>query len=152
MAINEQIYSKDNFKQAVSALLPAGQYWQYEQGDQLDDVLEGMAAEFKTIHDETKLNILYVPDNSNTGWKLSDYQTLLNTSEVVGQVYDESETPNLIYIDFEAGFMVGDLMKKLDSYRLPHTAFCCTYAHQRIVYVAVCSQSLHINRRVLRAV
>ncbi|WP_022940107.1 hypothetical protein [Psychromonas hadalis] len=152
MVIEQQLYSKDNFKQAISALLPTGQYWQYQQGDALDGILEGMGVEFKTIHDETKLDFLDVPDNNNTGWKLSDYQTLLNTSEVVGNVYDDSSTPNLIYIDFSAGYTVGDLMKKLDSYRLPHTNFCCTYTHQKTIYIAVCRQSLHINRRVLRAV
>jgi hypothetical protein len=152
MAVTEQIYTKDDFKQAVSALLPAGQYWQYEQGDQLDAVLEALAAEFKTIHDETKIDPLYQQDNNVLGWKLADYQAILNDNEIVGTVFDDSSTPNLIYINFEAGQVAGDFMKTLESYRLPHTAFCCTYAQQKTLSIAVCRQTLQINRRELRAV
>jgi len=152
MAVTEQVYTKDDFKQAVAALLPPGQYWQYEKGDQLDDVLEAVATEFKTIHDETKINPLYQDNNNVLGWKLSDYQTILNDNEIIGNVFDDSSTPNLIYINFEAGEVAGDLMKTLDSYRLPHTAFCCTYAHQKTLHIAVCRQTLQINRRELRAV
>ena len=65
-------------------MLPAGEYWQYEKGDPLDGLLEGLATEFKAIHDETKINILYSPDNKQAGWRLSDYQTLLNNNEIAG--------------------------------------------------------------------
>jgi hypothetical protein len=152
MAVTEAIYTKDDFKQAVSALLPPGQYWQYEKGDPLDGVLEGLSAEFKTIHDETKINPLYQEDNAESGWKLADYQRILNDNAMAGTVFDDSSTPNLIYINFEAGDVAGGFMKTLDSYRLPHTAFCCTYTHQQTLSVAVCRQSLTINRRELRTV
>ena len=151
MEIIDTIYTQADFKQACAALLPPGEYWQYQTNSELEQLLEAMGTEFKTIHDETKLNPLYQENNSATGWKLSDYQSILNSNEIAGLVTDNALTPNLIYITFEAGQMAGDLMKQLDSYRLPHTAFCCTYAHQQTLHIAICRQTLHINRRTLRA-
>jgi len=152
MGVTEIIYEQSDFKQAASALLPAGEYWQYEQGDSLDNVLEALATEFKTINDETKVSILYDIDNIQGGWKLSDYQGILNNNGISATVFDDSSTPNLIYIDFELGKSNGEFIQKLDEYRLPHTAFCCTYLHEKVMYVAAVRQSLTINRRELRAV
>lgn len=151
MAISETVYNKDDFKQAISALLPAGEYWQYEKGDPLDGLLEGLANEFKTIHDETKVNILYSPDNNQTGWKLADYQTILNSNGIAGTVFDDSQSPNLIYLDLSANQATGDLMKTLDAYRLPHTAFCFQYNNKQTLHVVCVRQTLQINRHTMRA-
>lgn len=152
MAIEEPIYTKDDFKQAVSALLPTGQYWHYEKGGQLDGVLEALAVEFKAIHDETKIDPLYQEDNNVLGWKLVDYQAILNDNEISGSVFDDSSTPNLIYINFEAGQVAGEFVKALDSYRLPHTAFCCIYSYKSPLYAVVAHNSLQINRLIMTAV
>ena len=152
MAVTETTYSKDDFKQAVSALLPAGEYWQYEKGDQLDGLLEGMATEFKTIHDETKINLLDQTNNNLSGWKLADYQTILDENEIAGTVYDDSSTPNLIYIDIDHSQAAGNLMQELDEYRLPHTAFCFTYNYKCPLYVAVVHNNLQINHHIRMAV
>jgi len=150
MGVEEQLYTKDDFKQAVSALLPPGYYWQYEKGDQLDGVLEVLATEFKTISDETKIDPLYQQDNNVLGWKLVDYQTILNDNEITGSVFDDSNTPNLIYIDIAHSQAAGSQMKELDSYRLPHTAFCFTYNNQAPLHVAVAHHSLQLNHQIMR--
>jgi hypothetical protein len=152
MAVTEQLYTQEDFKQAVSALLPPGQYWQYEQGDQFDGILEGLSAEFKTIHDETKINPLYQENNTNSGWKLADYQRILAEHEMAGTVYDNSSTPNLIYIDIAHSQAAGNLMQTLDDYRLPHTAFCFIYNNKSSLYVAVVHHNLQINHHIMRTV
>jgi hypothetical protein len=149
MAVTEQLYTKDDFKQAVSALLPPGEYWQYEQGDPLDGLLAGLATEFKTIHDETKINPLYQEDNADSGWKLADYQRILAEHEMAGTVYDDSSTPNLIYIDIAHSQAAGNLMQTLEDYRLPHSAFCFTYNNRSTLYVAVSHHSLQINHHIM---
>jgi len=149
MAITEQIYTQADFKQAVSALLPNGQYWQYDQGCPLDALLNALATEFKTVHDETKIDTLYQEDNNVPGWKLADYQTILNDNAIAGDVYDDSSTPNLIYIDIDHSQTAGNLMQELDGYRLPHTAFCFTYSNRSPLYVAVAHHSLQINSHIM---
>jgi len=152
MVITPDNYTADDFKEAVSALLPPGEYWQYESGDSLDKLLSALGREFKTTHDETQLNILFQPDNADAGWRIADYQTILTINQITGTVYDDSAAPNLIYIDVESGQTAGNLMRLLDDYRLPHTAFCWTLNNKQTLHIGVARQSLQINRTIMRAV
>jgi len=151
LGVTETTYEQADFKHAVSNLLPPGEYWRYEKGDELDNVLEAAATEFKTINDETKISILYTPDNSQTGWRLADYQTILNNNNIKGAVFDDSETPNVIYIELQANQKAGDLMKTLNEYKLPHTALGVNYNNEKAVHVACTRQTLQINRHTMRA-
>lgn len=151
MAVVQVAFLQSDFKQAASALLPPGEYWQYEKGDELDCVLESIATEFKTINDETQISILYSPDNSQTGWKLSDYQLILTNNNIDGDVYDDSSTPNVIYIDLSENQLAGDLMLSLDDYKLPHTAFRFQYNIKQTLHVACTRRTLQINHHVMRA-
>ena len=151
MEIEDNAYEQADFKHALSTLLPPGEYFQYEKGDELDKILEAAATEFKTINDETKISILYAADNTQTGWKIADYQTILNNNNIDGIVFDDSETPNLIYFELKANQKAGDLMKTLDEYKLPHTALGVNYNNEKAVYVACTRQTLQINTHKMRA-
>ncbi|WP_051303249.1 hypothetical protein [Psychromonas aquimarina] len=151
MALMEPDYSSDDFKQAAAALLPPGEYWQYSPGGTLDKLLTGLALEFKTTHDETQQNILYQADNIQAGWKLSDYQTLLDTHKIAGRVFDNHATPNYIYIDVEPNMQAGELMKELEDYRLPHTAFLWTLKQKQSLHLGTARQNVNIDRREVTA-
>lgn len=151
MAINDVDYTSKDLKQAITALLPPGEYWQYENGDDLDLLLSAMGDEFKTIHDETKVSALNQTDNNTSGWKISDYQTILNDNYIAATVYDKPDTPNLIYIEMSANQTAGGVIKSLDSYRLPHTALCSVFTHQKTLHIALARRSLTVNRRTLKA-
>jgi predicted P-loop ATPase/GTPase len=152
MAVSDTTYKQSDFKQAASALLPPGEYWQVEEGSPLDLVLEALGTEFKTINDDTKVSILYQQDNGTVSWRLSDYQSILEASDIIGRVYDDKDTPNLIYVEMEDAQVAGSLMKQLNEYRLPHTAFCSVHTYQQNLYIAVFRQSLTVNQRVLEEV
>ena len=122
-----------------------------ENNEVLDGVLEAIATEAKTINDETKLSILYSPNNGLSGWKLSDYQTILSNNNVNGEVYDDSTTPNIIYVELHANQSAAELMKELDAYRLPHTAFCFKYTAEKSIYVTATRRTLQINYHAMRA-
>jgi hypothetical protein len=152
MALIGQDYAVDDFKHAVAALLPPGEYWSYQRGDPLDKLLTGLAIEFKTTHDETQLNVLYPIDNSVEGWKLADYQTLLDNHHITGQVFDDSNTPNIIYIDIAPAMIAGELMAALEGYRLPHTAFCWTLKQALVLKAVPVHQSLVVHRTTMRVI
>ena len=151
MGITDPTYEQTDFKRALSNLLPPGEYWKFEKGDELDKLLEAAATEFKTINDETKVSILYAENNTQTGWKIADYQTILNNNNIDGIVFDDSETPNIIYFELQANQKAGDLMKTLDAYKLPHTALGVNYNNEKAVYFSCDRQTLQINRHTMRA-
>lgn len=115
-------YSTDDFKQALQKLLPPGEYWQNQTPDtDLDKLLTAIATEFKTTHDETKLSVLLTIDKSLFGWKLSDYQALLNEQGIESTVTDNSATPNIIYIEVVNLEDLFETFNMIESLRLPHT-------------------------------
>lgn len=123
MDITTGNYTADDFKQAAGALLPPGEYWQYEKSGDLDKLLSALGQEFKTTHDETTSSILYEKDKEPTGWKLADYQSLLAEYSVNGVVFDNQATPNLIYVECDSAKGVSDAMGRFEDHRLPHTQF-----------------------------
>lgn len=123
MDLTANNYNESDFKQATAALLPPGEYWQYENGSDLDKLLSALGQEFKTVHDETALSVLYGEDNNQTGWRLVDYQSILNLFSVHGVVFDKPSKPNFIYISCDTNENTGALMQRLESHRLPHTQF-----------------------------
>lgn len=123
MVVAAKNYSESDFKQAAAALLPPGEYWQYENGSDLDKLLSALGQEFKTTHDETALSVLYGEDNNQTGWRLVDYQSILNLFSVHGVVFDKPSKPNFIYISCNTNENIGALTQRLEAHRLPHTQF-----------------------------
>ena len=146
MDVTPDIYTANDFKIATAALLPPGEYWQYEKNGDLDNLLSVLGQEFKTTHDETTSNVLYERDNNQAGWKISDYQALLASFSINGTVFDKSSTPNLIYIKCEHSSQMGRGMQKLEGYRLPHTAFFWEVVQNKKLYCAVHNNSLSVNR------
>lgn len=121
-------YSADDFKQALQKLLPPGEYWQNQTPEtDLDKLLTAIAQEFKTTHDETKLSVLIKLDETLFGWKLSDYQNLLDVNGISGQVYDYPNTPNLIYLELDQTNDVLDIFKQIEEVHLPHTRLVWRY-------------------------
>lgn len=147
MALINPDYSTSDFKKATANLLPPGDYWSYQAGDPLDDLLTGLAIDFKNTHDDTQQNILYRADNIQAGWKLVDYQTLLNSHNITGYVFDNSATPNLIYINVEPSQLVGGLMEKVEDYRLPHTAFSWTLKNKKKLHVGAAHIGVKVSRK-----
>ncbi|MBD3611117.1 MAG: hypothetical protein HUJ13_01610 [Hydrogenovibrio crunogenus] len=122
-------YSVDDFKQALQKLLPPGEYWQNQTPDtDLDKLLKAIATEFKTTHDETKLSVLIKLDEALFGWKISDYQNLLDVNGINGKVFDHPSTPNLIYIELEQTKNVLDVVRQIEDVHLPHTQLVWRYA------------------------
>lgn len=99
MELNDLIidYTAHDFAGAVRQLLPRGEYWQEAENAELTNLINGMGAEFKTIHDECQLSLLTEMRDELFGWKISDYQALLYTF-TEGTVFDDISTPNLIYV------------------------------------------------------
>lgn len=137
--------SAPDFANALQQLLPPGEYWTTESKE-LNKVLLGLGTELKTTHDETKLTFLFEIDNNQLGWKISDYQALLNdkteqllqlqissaitfddqgiykgSNQVIATAYDDPNYPNIIFIAIHntKGFL--EAMQTLEKHRLPHT-------------------------------
>ena len=120
-------YSEGDFAEAIRLLLPKGEYWQEAENQALTNTIEGMAADFKATHDDIELSLLTDLKNSLFGWKIKDYQVLLNEIGSIGTVYDDSKEPNLIKIDLlsydnDKAFVV------FEEKRLPHTDFAWLYS------------------------
>ncbi|ODS04301.1 hypothetical protein [Vibrio scophthalmi] len=119
-------YSEGDFADAIRVLLPKGEYWQEADNPELTNTIEGMAADFKATHDEIELSLLTDFRERSFGWKLSDYQTLLNEIGSVGTVYDDLNTPNLIKVDLFS-YDNDKAYAAFEEKRLPHTDFAWIY-------------------------
>ncbi|MBN2605976.1 MAG: hypothetical protein JXR47_01435 [Thiotrichales bacterium] len=118
----EDNYTAEDFKQAAQKLLPPGEYWSNQTpGTDLDKLFTAIGQELKTVHDETKLSVLIQLDNSLFGWKIADYQGLLNLQGIDAQVTDDPLTPNVIYIKIRSTQDLLAVFKQIENYRLPHT-------------------------------
>lgn len=113
-------YTTQNFEQAIRLLLPKGQYWQEATNTELTGVIEGMAIDFKITHDEIQLALLSDFSESLFGWKIADYQSLLNQS-IQGVVFDDKATPNLICISLASNCRSESAFNDIEKVRLPHT-------------------------------
>lgn len=121
MAVNDE-YRVDDYRHALERLLPPGKYWQeIEKHSDLDKLLYAVAEEFKTTADDVKLNLLFQFDNTLQGWKLSDYQAILDTNNIDGTVSDHPDTPNIIYLQLNSTQDLFPVFQHLEAYRLPHT-------------------------------
>ncbi len=124
-------YSESDFSEAFRALLPKGKYWQEAENVELTNVIEALAIDFKATHDDVELSLLTDFKDELFGWKLSDYQGLLNEVAGVnsGEVYDERANPNLIYVsvgDNYRGFC-KQAWVEFEKKRLPHTEITWIY-------------------------
>ncbi len=124
-------YSESEFADALRALLPKGEYWQEAENVELSNVIEALAIDFKTTHDDVQLSLLTDFKQALFGWKISDYQALLY--EVAGNnsgvVSDAIATPNLIYVSLGDEYR-GTSKKawtEFEKTRLPHTEITWTY-------------------------
>lgn len=124
-------YSEADFADSLRALLPKGEYWQEAENVELTNVIEALAIDFKTTHDDVQLSLLTDFKQALFGWKISDYQALLY--EVAGNnsgvVSDASATPNLIYVSLGDEYR-GSSKKawtEFEKKRLPHTEITWTY-------------------------
>lgn len=114
-------YSEADFAGAIRALLPAGEYWQEANNQELTNLIRGMGAEFKTINDEIQLALLTDFSQQLFGWKLSDYQALLIRSGGNGVVTDDRTQPNLIFVSLDNNVRCEKAWFEFERIRLPHT-------------------------------
>ncbi len=124
-------YSEADFLQVLRSLLPKGKYWQAMDNQELTQVLEALAAEFKRVHDDVQLALLTENKNELFGWKLSDYHRLLVELGVDGEVTDRIETPNIIYVSLGANERSEQALDEVEAVRLPHT----------LIYWSFCTQA-----------
>lgn len=124
-------YSESDFAEAFWALLPKGEYWQEAENVELTNVIEALAIDFKTTHDDVQLSLLTDFKEALFGWKISDYQALLD--EVAGNnsgiVSDARATPNLINVSLGDEYR-GSSKKawtEFENKRLPHTEITWVY-------------------------
>ncbi|WED23503.1 hypothetical protein L3Q72_19885 [Vibrio sp. JC009] len=124
-------YTEADFADAIRALLPEGEYWQEAENQELTNLIDGMAIDFKTTHDEIELSLLTDFDDKLFGWKLSDYQALLFrvAGDNSGQVFDSPETPNLIYVSLTESARNNSKQAwiEFEKRRLPHTEITWIY-------------------------
>ncbi len=141
-------YRASDFADAIRALLPKGDYWQEADNTELTRLINGMAADFKITHDEIELSLLTDFNQSLFGWKLSDYQALLNrvAGEQSGLVYDVRATPNLIYVGMNdnARAEIAKAWQAFEEKRLPHTEITWLY-HSEISYHHQLANCRHIR-------
>lgn len=146
MAVNDE-YLVADYRHALERLLPPGKYWQeIEKDSDLDKLLYAVAEEFKTTTDDVKLNLLFQFYKKHQGWKLSDYNSLLNTLGYKGIANDNPNEPNLINIIFYDGLPHGDVSEELESYRLPHTAFQWNIENKHAAHLSAAKSSKQIDR------
>ncbi len=124
-------YSADDFADATRALLPKGAYWQETENAELTNVIEALGVDFKATHDDIELSLLTEFEEGLFGWKLQDYQGLLaaTAGENSGEVYDDSATPNLIYVSLSDDYR-GSCKQAWEAFeekRLPHTEITWIY-------------------------
>ncbi|NAW58754.1 MULTISPECIES: hypothetical protein [unclassified Vibrio] len=143
-------YSSGDFTQAFRALLPKGEYWQDTESPELQNTIEAMAIDFKATHDDIELSLLTKFDEALFGWKLSDYQNLLDrtTGEGGGRVFDDIKTPNLIYasVDDNHRAVCVKAWKVFEEQRLPHTEITWTY-QSKVDYCHQIASCRHIRNR-----
>ncbi|MGR5209341.1 hypothetical protein ACPV4A_02235 [Vibrio rotiferianus] len=132
-------YSASDFADSIRALLPKGEYWQEVENKELTNLIDGMAQDFKTTHDEVELSLLAELKDDLFGWKISDYQALL--FEVAGKesgtVYDSVAKPNLIYVSLKSSSRSNAVSawKAFEEKRLPHTDIQWLYSNESTLYV-----------------
>ena len=148
MAINLlKNYTKKDFTNALKKLLPPGLYWHSTDKEEVINLLlDALGQELKTTHDETQLNLLNQLDKTQQGWKLSDYEAQLQLLNKQATVYDDSANPNVIFVEFDKNQLVGEVIKKLENYRLPHTAFNFKNNRKHGLHVASTYTQLKVNR------
>ncbi|RUM91063.1 MAG: hypothetical protein DSZ27_07330 [Thiomicrospira sp.] len=118
----QPVYTTEDFRNSVKQLLPPGKYWQSdEESEDLTALIDSIAEELHTTHEETKLSVLFTVDNSLFGWKIADYQSLLNTNGIDALVWDDEVTPNVIYIKLFTTYNLLATFNQVEGYRLPHT-------------------------------
>lgn len=115
-------YSEQDFALAVRQLLPAGQYWQDVDNLELSNLIAGMGAEFKIVHDEVQLALLDELKGQLFGWRISDYQALLIECDANGDIYDDMNCPNLIFVSLAANERSEKAWLEFEKIRLPHTS------------------------------
>lgn len=136
-------YTTQDFEQAIRHLLPQGQYWQEPTNTELIDVIKGMAIDFKVTHDEIQLALLSDFSESLFGWKIVDYQNLLNQS-AQGVVFDDKATPNLISISLASNCRSETAFNDIEKVRLPHTEIQWVANTRATEYIQVANAS-HIR-------
>ncbi|WP_295898971.1 hypothetical protein [uncultured Vibrio sp.] len=119
-------FSAGDFADATRSLLTKGEYWQDIENEDLANVINGMAKDFKQTHDDIELSLLTELVEQQFGWKIRDYQSLLTTMGSNGVVYDDISNPNLIKIDLFS-YDNDAAFKALEAKRLPHTEFHWLY-------------------------
>lgn len=148
MELNDLIidYTSADFAGAVRQLLPRGEYWQESENAELANLIDGMGAEFKTIHDECQLSLLTEMRDELFGWRISDYQALLYTF-TSGTVFDEKSTPNLIYVRLDhRDENTHKAWAEFERKRLPHTRINWILNTEQAV-VANIAATRHIKKR-----
>ncbi len=124
-------YSAGDFADAIRGLLPEGEYWQDLENEELTNVINGMAQDFKQTHDDIELSLLTEFEEQLFGWKISDYQGLLNSTagDQSGLVFDDVSNPNLIYGSLFGSFRHHSIeaWKAFEKYRLPHSEIAWIY-------------------------
>ena len=128
--------NKADFVNALHQLLPPGDYWHSQESTELQQTLEGIATELKTIHDDTKLTFLYEILKKELGWTIADYQSILdqtiptNIDAIVidigndddrNIIYDDQNYPNIIFVLLQNTSNFLTTMQRLESHHLPHT-------------------------------
>lgn len=115
-------HSDEDFALAVRQLLPAGQYWQDADNAELVNLIAGMGAEFKIVHDEVQLALLDDLKGRLFGWRISDYQALLIECDAIGKVHDSVAAPNLIFVTLAPNERSEKAWVEFEKIRLPHTS------------------------------
>ncbi|WP_299141338.1 hypothetical protein [uncultured Vibrio sp.] len=116
-------YSEGDFADAYRRLLPKGQYWQDTDNVELTHTICGIARDFKQTHDDIELSLLSEFKEPLFGWKIQDYQRLLDEVGAKGLVYDDIAIPNVIKIDLADPYSDDNAaaFEAFENVRLPHT-------------------------------
>lgn len=118
-------YSSGDFALSIRQLLPQGSYWQEVDNPELSSVIDAMAIDFKATHDDIEISLLGSADYQLFGWRLPDYQGLLDgiVGPNGGCVSDKPSTPNLICasLNDEVRAYSAKAWEEFETKRLPHT-------------------------------
>ena len=141
-------YSFGDFAHSIRQLLPQGDYWQEAENPTLNNLIEGMAIDFKATHDDIELSLLSGSEYHLFGWRLADYQSLLDsvTGKDGGKVSDNPSAPNLINaaLNDEARAYSQIAWAEFEKKRLPHTDIQWKF-HSRVHYYHQLANYRHIR-------
>jgi len=119
--------TEKDFKSALEKLLPPGEYWKADESQDLDRLLDGIAAEMMATHLDISNQLIEQNEAATLGWKIADFQQIFDNALADATVTDSPLEPNVIRVFINKLQNLLDPLIRAESHRLAHTALNWTF-------------------------